>query len=184
MNQFFEGLANQNNAEVTSVMTKDTSSLECSGYLTITKGVISIEVSYWAKTYAGFLGNLIKVDDIDWDTQASYISGVKIDSISKFNEGLKNMGLSTISTSLEISREEITNEVYKSISNSKIFKQVYKDAKLFESLSYDDARNALLNYAISNYESSSAWYLNKYGLSESGNTKPSLEELIKIKSGK
>lgn len=182
MNQFFEGLANQNNAEVTSVVTQENSSLNAGGYLTITKGIISMDITYWANLYKSIYPDCISVDDSDWDTLDVYISGVKIDSISKFNEGLTNMGLTSISNNLKISDDEIRQEIYKALDKSKIVRAVFDDLKLFDLMTFDERKKVVLDYSIANYEKCNAYNLNKYGLSESPNTKPSLEELIKLKN--
>jgi len=181
MNQFFEGLANQNNAEVTSVVTQENSSLNAGGYLTITKGIISMDITYWANVYKSIYPGCISVDDSDWDTLNVYISGVKIDSISKFNEGLTNMGLTSISNNLKISDDEIRQEIDKALDKSKIVKAVFDDFKLFDLMPFDERKKLVLDYSIENYEKCSPYTLNKYGFSESPNTKPALEELIKLK---
>jgi len=184
MNQFFEGLANQNNAEVTSVVTQENFNVRAGGYIDINKGLISISISYWADLYKSIYPGFVSVDDRDWDMLETYIGGVRVDSISKFNEGLANMGLSSVSNDLKISDEEINNEIYKAISESKIFKGVYKGLKLFNSATIEERKNAVLEYSILNYEKCNAYTLNQYGFSDSKDTKPSLEELLKFKHEK
>lgn len=181
MNQFFEGLANQNNAEVTSVSSKESASLNLGGYLTITKGIISMDISYWCNLYASMYPDCISVDDSDWDGMGVSIGGVKIDSISKFNEGLTNMGLSSVSDNLKISDDEIRKEIYKAVGKSKMVKAVFGNSKLFDLMTFDEKKKVVLDYSIKNYEKCNPYTLNQYGLSESPNTKPSLEELLKLK---
>jgi hypothetical protein len=181
MNQFFEGLANQNNATVTSVVTQENCTLRAGGYITITKGLMSINISYWADIYKSIYFGYVSVDDRDWDTLETSIGGVKIDSLSKFNEGLGNMGLTSVTNTLKISDDEIRDEINKAIESSKVFKSVFKGLKLFDSVSFEEKKNAVLNYSILNYDKCSAYALNQYGFSESPNTKPSLEELLKFK---
>ena len=100
MNTFFEGLANQNNASITSTLKDDTSSLQAGGILIITKGIISIELSYWTTVYKHRIDGYVMADDWDWEIRNTFVSGVKVDSLDKFNDGLINMGLSSISKSL------------------------------------------------------------------------------------
>ena len=182
MNQFFEGLANQNNAEVTSVVTQENFTLKAGGYVTITKGLISIEISYWSDLYRSIYPGFASVEDTDWDILETRIGNVKIDSLSKFNEGLGNMGLTSVTNNLKISDEEIMNEIYKAMGESELFKSVYKGLKLFDSAPFDERKKVVLEYSILNYEKCSPYALNKYELSESPNTKPSLEELINLKT--
>lgn len=181
MKNLFEGLANQKNAVVTSDLACDTSSLRASGDLTITKGFISMVVRYWSDTYRSQYPGYAQCEDTDWDILDVYIEGIKIDSISKFQEGLRNMGLESISEKINISDAEILQEIYKQINLSSTFENTYGDFKLFNALSKEQQRDVILNYSIENYEKCSAYALNQHGLSESPNTKPTLEELIKIK---
>jgi hypothetical protein len=182
MNQFFEGLANQNNATVTSVVTQENSSLNAGGYITITKGLMSIDITYWGSVYKSIYPGFASVDDVDWDTLETRIGGVKIDSLSKFNEGLGNMGLTSVSNNLKISDEEIRDEIYKAMGESKAFDNVFKGLKLFDSAPFEERKEAVLEYSILNYEKCSVYTLSKYGFSESNSDKPSLEELLKFKN--
>lgn len=182
MNKFFEGLASQNNAEVTSVVTADNFNLRAGGYITINKGVVSMNISYWADVYRSSFPGYTSVDDCDWDVDDTFISGVRVDSISKFNEGLRTMGLSSISESLNIDDKDIHEQVIKCIANSKTHELVFGHLKLFNALSAEDKRKVVLNYSIANYDKCNPYTLNQHGLSESPNTKPSLEELIKLRN--
>lgn len=182
MKNLFEGLANQNNAVVTSTLKNDTSSLAASGSLVITKGIISVEISYWCNVWKHKIDGYIKCDDWDWNIENTFISGVKVDSITKFNEGLTNMGLSTISKSLELTLDEIREEMFKAIDGSASLKGVFPGKKLFNALSREEKRKIILDDAIFNYDKANAWELNNLGLSESPNTLPSLEQLIELKN--
>lgn len=181
MKNLFEGLANQNNAVVTSNLACDTSSLIASGELTITKGFISMVVRYWSDTCKAGYPGYVKCDNTEWDVLDVYIEGIKIDSISKFQEGLKNMGLESISKKVQISDAEILTEIYKQINLSHTFENTYGGLELFNALNSDRQREVVLNYAISNYSNVSNWELNRYGISKSNEERPTLEELIKIK---
>jgi hypothetical protein len=180
MNQFFEGLANQNNAEVTSVVTKDNSLLRAGGYLTINKGLVSINISYWADVYESQYPGYVSISEVDYDIDGTTIGGVKVDSLSKFNEGLGNMGLTSIVENLKISDDDIKNEIDKSIVASNSFKGVFKGFKLFDSLPYDERKKIVLDFSIQNYDKANVYTLNKYVLSESQTIKPSLEELKEL----
>jgi hypothetical protein len=180
MNQFFEGLANQNNAEVTSVVTKDNSSLRAGGYLTINKGLVSINISYWADVYESQYPGYVSIDNLDYSISDTTIGGVKVDSLSKFNEGLGNMGLTSIVENLKISDDDIRNEIDKSILASNSFKGVHKGLKLFESLTYEEKKKVILDFSIENYDKANPYSLNKFGLCESPTVKPSLEELKEL----
>ena len=183
MKNLFEGLANQNNATVTSSLEQDTSSLRASGELTITKGFISMVVRYWSDTYRSQYPGYVQCEDTDWDILNVYIEGIKIDSISKFQEGLRNMGLESISKKIEISDAEILQEIYKRINLSPTFENTYGGLELFSAISKEQQRDVVLNYAISNYDKVGVYVLHQHGLSKSQSLedKPTLEELIKIK---
>ena len=180
MNNFFEGLANQNNASITSTLKEDTSSLKAAGLLIITKGIISIELSYWTDVWKHRIEDYVMAEDWDWDIRQTFVSGVKVDSITKFNEGLTNMGLSSISTSLKLTGEEIRDEIMKAIDSSPSIKSLFNGKRLYNALSLEEKRKVILDDAIVNYDKANAWELNSLGLSESPNTLPSLEQLIEI----
>jgi hypothetical protein len=181
MNQFFEGLASQNNAEVTSVVTQDNFTLRAGGYVTITKGIVSINISYWSDVFKSNYPGYALNEDMDWDILDTHIGGVKIDSLSKFNEGLTNMGLSSVSSNINIKDDDIKSEILKCIEASDVFQSVFKGLKLFNCLSRDEQKKIVLEYSILNYDKANSYTLNRYGLSESSNTKPSLEELLTLK---
>lgn len=184
MNQFFEGLANQNNANVSSSNIKDESTLRAGGKMTINKGMISMDINYWADVYKSRYIGFASVDDMDFEQGNTYINGIKIDSISKFNDGLNNMGLSSISEQLKITNDEIRNEIYKAINDSYSFKYVYPNLELFESLDKEKQKDVILDYAIGNYDKIDSWTLHRYGLIESQREKPTFEEFMEILNNK
>ena len=183
MKNLFEGLANQNNAKATYVAVKDTSGLRVSGLIKITKGALSVDLSYWGEVWTSKYEGYISLDDWDYDMTNTYISDVKIDSISKFNEALKNMGLSTVADSLQISQEDIKEQVYLAIANSPSVKKFYDGKVLFTGLPFEQKRKIVLDYAIKNYDKVSNWELETYGLNhpDSPKEKASLEYLTKLK---
>lgn len=183
MNQFFEGLANQNNAKVTSEVKGDNSSITCAGYLTLTKGIISMEISYWSGVHKTSYNGYAGLDDVDWNTESEYVNGIPVDSLNKFRDSLTSMGLSRVSDSMVISDKEIINEIAKAIESSDLFNYVYKDYKLFELQSDEKQKEIVLDYAIENYDKITTYTLYRYGLcnSRENEDKPTLEELIKIK---
>ena len=187
MNNFFEGLANQNNASITSTLKDDTSFLRAGGVLIITKGIISIELTYWTDVCNYRIEGYVVAEDWDWDILNTFVSGVKVDSLEKFNEGLTNMGLSSISTSLKITNDEIRDEIFKALDSSPSIKSLFNSKRLYNSLSLEEKRKVMLAHVIDNYgkkdtPSADAWELNRLGLSESSNTLPSLEQLIELKN--
>jgi hypothetical protein len=184
MNQFFEGLANQNNANVSSLNIKENFNIRAGGSMTITKGIISREISYWADVYKSHYPGYTFIDDLDYEEGKTYINGIKIDSVFKFNEGLANMGLSSISESLQITSDEVKNEIYKAVKNSDTYKVVFPNLELFELLSKDEKRQVVLDYAINNYDKTAAWTLHKYGLIESQEEKPTFEEFMESLNNK
>ena len=180
MKNLFEGLANQNNAQATYVAVEDHSGLRVGELIKITKGIVSIDLSYWGEVWPSKYEGYVALDDWDYDVRNTYISGVKIDSLSKFNEALKNMGLSSVADSLKISEEDIKEQVYLAVANSPSVKKFYDGKVLFTGLPFEQRRKIVLDYSISNYDKAQAWELNNLGLSESPSILPSLEELTKL----
>ena len=182
MNNFFEGLANQQNAEITWLPKKDTSTLQSNGILEFTKGILSFDVNYWANVYSYRYDGYIVIEDADWDISKYYIDGVKIDNITSFKDGLKNMGLGTIANTFEVKNDEILNAVYHSIANSESVSAIFPNKKVYNLLRIEEKQKIVLDYSIVNYDKANPWELNNLGLSESPNTLPSLEQLIEIKN--
>ena len=180
MNQFFEGLANQNNAEVTSVVTlKNDFSINLSGGLIISKGLISMKINYWSGVYNSHrYEGYVSSDDLDWEESEFYVSGLKVDSMSKFKEGLIEMGLSSVFNSMEISHEEIRKEVLKSMLDNTLFKKVFGKKKFLELLSMEEQKDLFIEHAKSNYETSSIYEMKKYGIIDQSEEKPSYEEFL------
>ena len=187
MKTLFEGLANQNNASITSTLKEDTPALKAGGVLIITKGIISIELSYWTDVWKYRIEGYVVSEDWDWDIRNTFVSGVKVDSLTKFNEGLTNMGLSSISSSLKLTDDEIRDEIFKVLDSSPSIKSLFNGKRLYNALSLEEKRKVMLDHVIDNYgkkdpSSADAWELNRLGLSESSNTLPSLEQLIELKN--
>lgn len=183
MKNLFEGLANQNNAKATYVATKDTSGLRVGGHIKITKGILSVDLSYWGDVWTSKYDGCINLDDWDYDIMNTYISGVKIDSISKFSESLKNMGLSSVADSLQINQEDIKEQVFLAVADSTSVKKFYDNHIFFTGLPFEQKRKIVLDYAIKNYDKVNNWELEAYGLNhpDSPKEKASLEYLTKLK---
>jgi hypothetical protein len=126
----------------------------------------------------------VSVDDYDWDIRSTYISGVKIDSLDNFTKALKDMGLSTVSQSLQISNDEIKAEVFKAISTSDSVKNVFKGCKVWNLFSDEQRKEIVLDLAINNYETIKPNQLRCVGIIGSDEKIPSLESLIKMRDGK
>ncbi len=184
MNQFFEGLSNLNNAKVSSANIKEDFNIRAGGTMTIVKGIVSLNISWWADVYKSQYPGYVSVEDHDYDECDTFINGIKIDSMSKFNEGLTNMGLSSISQNLKISTEEVRDQILKVVKDSKAYKQVYGHCQLLNLLTIEEKREVVLGYAIANYDKVTEWTLRSHGIIDKDSPKPTLEELIKIKSGK
>jgi hypothetical protein len=180
MNQFFEGLANQNNAEVTSVVTKKNAfTMNVGGSLIVTKGMLSLKVNYWAGVYeSNRYSKYLHTDDLDWDYDNYYINGVKIDSISKFNEGLNNMGLSSISKLMEIEQNEIRTEVLKVLFSDENISKMFDGMVFFDSLSNEEQKQLFIDLAIQDYDKAYPYDMKRHGIIEQSEEKPSYEEFL------
>ena len=184
MKNLFEGLANQNNATISSEhISESSASVRLSGRIKITKGVLSFFVNYWGDVYeSDKYVEFVHLSDIDYDFTEAQLSGVRIDSMNSFKEGLKSMGLSSVSDLLDIKDHEVINEITLSVQESSLVKKLFNNKPIWEALPMGDRKSIVLENAIKNYDKANAWELNRYGLSESSNTLPSLQELITMKN--
>jgi hypothetical protein len=159
--------------KVTSV--KETASVEVSGRFTIERGNFKQEISYWARTYEQF-GNFAKIDDYEYETQATMLGDLPIDNLGKLIQTLNDSGLSTLAKGLGFESEDIENAMRIHVQNHKIFKAVYgKKAELWDLLTQEERQGEILLHVINNYDTCGEYMKRQCGvvvLDEEGNTIP------------
>ena len=125
-------------------------SLEVHGTLKVKKGDLTAELDYWTRVYeAGYLENAICIDDYEINGERYSISGLKIDNIRDFRQGLKNNGLSSIADLLVIDEHEV---IIKSLTTNSVIKKLYgKNVIIWQSLSLDEKKNLFLKRIEAGY---------------------------------
>ena len=182
MKNLFEGLANQQNAEITWLPKKDTTTLRPNGTLQFTKGVLSFDVSYWADVFNSRYDGYIFIEDADWDITNYYIDAVKIDNLTSFKDGLKNMGLSTVANTFEVKNDEVLNAVYHTIAKSEAVLSIFPNKKVYNLLRNEEKQKLALDHIIANYSKDWLFELKNVGLVQRDiHTMPTLDELLKLR---
>ena len=184
----FKSLAKLKNAKIKSESIKEskhTGTLDIGGRIKITKGCISGEVSYWARVCESIYPDFIVADD--WEDEGlNYvtISGVEIDSIEKFKQGLIAHGMDSVAKTVDISNEEITAEIYKDMVSHPSIKVLFGDKKLLNALSKEEKQDASIKLFISRYEEEKPpmYLLQNNGVVNSSYVgKPTIEQLLQFK---
>ena len=185
MKNLFESFKNSNQV-VSSSDAYLGISVEFNGSLNITKGQLTENISFYARTYKMSFangGNYISIDE--WhinDTASVSFNGLPIDDIEKLKTTLNNSGLSTLANSLEIEHKEREIEIAKQIQGSKLFKTIYgKDAVMWNALDKQDQHFKKLEEALINYDNISihTYVVKDYLKEDEGGNKviPTKEEL-------
>jgi hypothetical protein len=174
MNELLKGLLVVGGVnKVTSV--SETASVEVSGRFSIERGNFKQEFSYWARTYDKF-GNLAKIDDYEYETQATMLGDLPIDNLNKLIQSLNDSGLSTLANSLGFSQEDIATAMRIHVQNHKFFKLVYgKKALLWDLLSVEQQQEETLAHVLNNYDTCGEWLKRQcgvVGVDEEGNVIP------------
>jgi hypothetical protein len=152
MKNILESLVN-NGTEVTSIVKGELhSSIDVGGVVTITKGNLSMEVSFYTRLLKDY-GEVV-TEDLEIQEESNFKLGdLKIDNLLKLKVTLVNSGLSSVAKNLEISDEEKNTEIYKAIQNSSKFKNFYgKKAVLIDTLSDKEIEIIKVNWLINNYD--------------------------------
>lgn len=184
--EIFKSLAKMKNAKVKSESVQErryTGTLDIGGRIKITKGCLSAEVEYWARicesTYTGYI-----VAD-DWEEQGLEkvtISGLEIDSMDKFKKGLAEHGMDSVANSLDITREEINDEVFKDMMRHPSISVLFGTNKLWNALSKEKKQDVAIDQYIQKYETNPIHFLrNNNVISHNYQGVLSVEQLLQFK---
>jgi hypothetical protein len=131
MNIFKQLAEGVQNTEVMYTVEKESGTVEFNGTIVFKKGGLERKKTYWARTYTRGEG-IISIDEWDGDWDETTFNGIKIDNYQAFIKGFEDHGMKSIANSLAISHEEECEIIYQAVANHKLFKAVYKKARLFE----------------------------------------------------
>lgn len=186
MENFLKQFANTS-TEIISTNSNLSVSPEFYGTIDISKGMLKMTISFYARFYKLKYENCISLDD--WDIQETTnisFGGAPIDDLSALKKMMESSGLKTMANGLEITNEEYKREICIQVERSKLFKDIYgKKAVMHNLLSEEAKDNVHLNYAIHNYEKMNvnSFEIQKFLIRhESGEKEmPTLEELTNLK---
>jgi hypothetical protein len=155
------------------------------GNFDIQKGSLKQTINFYANLHELKYKGFIDVDD--WDVNEitnTEFSGIKVDSLSKLIESLKNSGLTSLAEGLDISDDEILVELSKQIEINDTFKRMYgNDIKLFNTLTKDEKEIIKIQYVIDNYGNHNQYDIKPYLKKIDGleaTREPSIQELQEI----
>lgn len=131
MNIFKQLAEGVQNTEVTYTVEKESGNVEFTGTLIFKKGGLERKLSYWARTYTRSEG-IVSIDEWDGDWEETTFNGIKIDDYNAFKKGFEDHGMKSIAEALDVTYEEKCKVIYQAVANHKLFKAVYKKARLFE----------------------------------------------------
>jgi hypothetical protein len=190
MKNLLEQLAN-GGGEVTSEDFGGGFRVEINGSFIIKKGELSYKQYFYSQLSTMQYKNCVCSDESYLDGDDDYkLGGLVIDNLTNLKNSLKDSGLSTIASSLEICNEEVRKQMFIRIANSEIFKRVFgEDALLWDTLEEDERDFIKLEHAIERYDGLNeyATCLSKYvkleeeeqedGTVKKKRIKPTLKEL-------
>jgi len=139
--EIFKLLSDVKNSDITTNVVKENIYPEINGTLSIKKGIVTYEISWWARLVQVYqMEHLVNAEDIDFEINSRVIEGLEIDDFSKFKQGLLDHGMSSVANSLEITNEEIRNVIIKTITNHKYYTLLFSDCKLYNLLSNEELK--------------------------------------------
>ena len=138
---------------------------EFSGVTRVSKGNLSADHDWYARTYTVSMGGkktYVVLDDYDiHNVRNVMFNGVIVDDLNKLIKSLQDSGLKTLADSLEVSNKEIVIHISKSLQNDKFFKYLYgDDAVITNSFTDDELLFIKLEESIANYDNLAinTWY--------------------------
>ena len=148
--EIFKFLGDIKNAEVTTNVVKENVYPEFNGTITISKGIYSVEYTWWGRVSPMYkMEDYIVVDDLEFEGNIESIEGLPIDNFRQFRQGLIDHGMKSVADSLSIDDAEVSKIIKATIPNHKYYKALFGDKRMFSSLSDDEKRKAYVQ-AMSN----------------------------------
>lgn len=130
-------------------------SFNTGGTVTIQKGKLSIDVSFYANLYESQLRNTVDFEEFEiTDYLNVTLGGIPIDNIDVFLASLRRDGMTTIANKLTLSDIDIKIEISKKLEEDKVFKAVFgKKTIVLSRFTNTEKENYYVQYAIDNYSS-------------------------------
>jgi len=141
--EIFKTLADMKSAKPTTNVIKENIYPEINGTLLITKGAVSLEISYYGRLTPMYkLEDYIVIDDLDYEVnyEKLNINELEIDDINKFRQGLIDHGMKSVADSLTLTESEIFDEINKAIPNHKYYKSLYGDKPYYTTLTDEEKK--------------------------------------------
>ena len=148
--EIFKFLGDIKNAELTTNVVKENVYPELNGTITISKGIYSVEYTWWGRVSPMYkMEDYIVVDELEFESNIESIEGLPIDNFRQFRQGLIDHGMKSVAESLTIDDAEVSKIIKSTIPNHKYYKALFGDKRMFSSLSDDEKRKAYVQ-AMSN----------------------------------
>lgn len=176
MTNIFEGLKNIVGETKLDILNADIAP-EFNGVFTLTKGGFIQTFNYYSRLYKTRFENLIEIDDYDINDGTTTIHGIKIDSLEKLKNTLKNSGLSTLADTLGFDSDERKTMLLHCLVKHPMFKKIYGNAKLKSFLTKEELEIFGLEWCIKNHQDISIDDISYFGIAIDADDIPSLEQL-------
>ena len=148
--EIFKFLGDIKNAELTTNVVKENVYPELNGTITISKGIYSVEYTWWGRVTPMYkMEDYITIDDLEFEGNIESIEGLPIDNFRQFRQGLIDHGMKSVAESLTIDDAEVSKIIKATIPNHKYYKALFGDKRMFENLSDEEKRKAYVQ-AMSN----------------------------------
>ena len=148
--EIFRFLSDIKNAEVTTNVVKENVYPELNGTITISKGLYSVEYTWWWRVCPMYkMEDYIAIDDLEFEGSIETIEGLPIDNFAQFRQGLIDHGMKSVAESLNLDDSEVRDIIMATIPNHKFYNGLFGDKRLFATLSDEETRKAYVQ-AMSN----------------------------------
>lgn len=163
----FESLASLKDAQFKVEQVAMGCSIEVSGSIKVSVGMIEAEFEYFARTYGvKYIPNAICIDDWEIQDVRVTIAGMKIDDFNKFRNGFIDHGMESLSKSLDFyNRKDLIIESFK--TNTHLKKIYGEDIILWDNISNEEKTN-MYKLLQNNGVVLDTWIINQYELREDG----------------
>ena len=141
--EIFKFLSDIKNAEVTTNVVKENVCPELNGKIIITKGIYSIEYTWWSRVSTIYkMEDYTVVEDLDFESNKETIKDLPIDNFTQFRQGLTDHGMKSVAESLKIDSSDVRDIIISMIPNHIYYKAIFGDKRIFSTLSDEEKRKA------------------------------------------
>ena len=128
------------------------------GVCLITKGEVTLEIEYFSSVTKMRYPKCIEMQEIDTNYENMCIGGVPIDDQFVFMNMLKNNGLTTAASQLEIKWEDKCRAIASSLKGNEMLTKLFgEDFIMFTALSKEEQWAIRLKYVIDDFENCTNW---------------------------